>query len=121
MAITVKSGLFIPEVVGDQIATDYGKFITVSNFFNTKYDLVGKPGDTVKRNQFNYIGDAAVLAEAADDTPVALTSAPISVTIEKVSKQVQITDEAILSGADDPYAEAARQIAMATCSVCFSM
>lgn len=113
MALTVKSGLFIPEVVGDKIATDYGKFITVSNFADVETNLVARPGDTIKRNQFKYIGDATVLAEGADDTPVALTSEPISKTVVKVSKQVQITDEAIMSGADDPYGEAATQIAMA--------
>lgn len=113
MAITKKANLFIPQVVGDKIATDYGKFITVSNFADTSYDLVGRPGDTVTRNQYNYIGNAAVLAEGVDDTPVLLTSTPITATIVKVSKQVQLTDEAILSAADDPYGEAATQIAMA--------
>lgn len=113
MAITLKSGLFIPQVVGDKIATNYGRFITVSNFADVDTTLVARPGDTITRNQFAFIGAATVLAEGADDTPVALTSTPITKTVVKVSKQVQITDEAIMSAADDPYGEAAEQIAMA--------
>jgi N4-gp56 family major capsid protein len=112
MAVTKKADLFIPEVVAGKIATDYAKFITVSNFADVETALVGNPGDTVKRFQYAYIGDAAVLAEGADDTPVKLTSAPVYKTIVKVSKQVMLTDEAILSGAGDPYGEAATQIAM---------
>ena len=113
MATTMTTDLFIPQVVGDKIATDYGKFITVSNFVDTSTTLVGRPGDTVTRYQFAYIGDATVLAEGADDTPVKLESTPIPVKVVKVSKQVLITDEAILAGAGDPYGEAATQIAQA--------
>jgi len=113
MATSVKADNFIPQVVGDKIATDYGKFITVSNFVDTSTELVGVPGDTLTRFQYEYIGDAAVLAEATDDTPVALKSNPIPVTVVKVSKQVQLSDELILSGAGDPYGEAATQIAQA--------
>lgn len=111
MAISITTDNFIPQVVGDKIATDYGKFITVSNFLDVDTNLVGTPGDTLTRFQYEYIGDADVLAEGADDTPVKLLSNPISVKVVKVSKQVQLTDELILAGAGDPYGEAATQIA----------
>lgn len=110
--MTMTTDIFIPQVVADKIATDYGKYITVSNFADTETNLVGVPGDTVTRNQFAYIGDAAELAEGVDDTPVKLTSKTIEVKVKKISKQVIITDEAMLSGANDPYGEAATQIAM---------
>ncbi len=113
MTMTKTTDLFIPEVLGDKIATDYGKFITVSNFVDVSTTLVGRPGDTVTRYQFKYIGDADVLAEGEDDTPAKLESEPIPVKVVKVSKQVLITDEAILAGAGDPYGEAATQIAQA--------
>lgn len=110
---TYLAQLFDPQVVGDKIATDYGKFITVSNFFNTETNLVGNPGDTLTRNQYEYIGDANVLAEGEDDTPAKLATKQINVKVEKVSKQVILTDEAVLSGSDDPYGEATTQIAQA--------
>lgn len=116
MPITVKSDLFIPEVVGDKMETAYNKFITVSKFLDVDTTLVARPGDTLTLNRFNYIGDANVLAEATDDVPVKLTSAPVTKTVVKVSKQVQISDEAIMSGMHDPYGEAVDQIAFAIAS-----
>ena len=112
MAQTKTTDLFIPQVVGQKIATDYGRFITVSKFATVDRTLVARPGDTITRNQFQYIGDASVLAEGAPDTPSKLQSSPITKKVVKVSKQVEITDEAILAGADDPYGEAVEQIGM---------
>lgn len=113
MAQTQKADLFIPQVVGRKIATDYERFITVSKFAKVDRTLVGRPGDTITRNQFQFIGAANVLAEGVADTPSKLESAPITKTIVKVSKQVELTDEAILSGGDNPYGEAVEQIGMA--------
>lgn len=112
MAQTKTSDLFIPQVVGQKIATDYGRFITVSKFAKVDNTLVGRAGDTITRNQFQFIGAANVLAEGAPDTPAKLQSAPVTKKIVKVSKQVEITDEAILAGGDNPYGEAITQIGM---------
>ena len=112
MAQTKTSDLFIPQVVGQKIATDYGRFITVSNFATVDRTLVARAGDTITRNQFQFIGAANVLGEGVADTPAKLESAPITKKVVKVSKQVEITDEAIMAGGDDPYGEAIEQIAM---------
>lgn len=112
MAVTKKSDLFIPQVVEGKIATNYGNTIVVSRYAKTLKTLVGQPGDTVTRYQYQYIGDAAVLNEGADDTPVKLTASPVTKTIVKVSKQVLLTDESINSGAGDPWGEGAEQIGM---------
>lgn len=112
MAQTKTSDLFIPQVVGQKIATDYGRFITVSNFATVDRTLVARAGDTITRNQFVFIGAANVLGEGVADTPAKLESAPITKKVVKVSKQVEITDEAIMAGGDDPYGEAIEQIAM---------
>ena len=113
MAQTQTGDLFIPEVVGQKIATDYGRYITVSKFATVDDTLVGRAGDTITRNQFQFIGAANVLAEGAADTPAKLESAPITKKIVKVSKQAELTDESILAGADNPYGEAIEQLAMA--------
>lgn len=112
MAQTQTGDLFIPQVVGQKIATDYGRFITVSNFATVDTTLVARPGDTITRNQFVFVGAANVLGEGVADTPVKLESAPITKKVCKVSKQIEITDEAILAGGDNPYGEAIEQIAM---------
>lgn len=52
MATTTKANLFIPQVVADQIATDYGNAIVVSSYFETENNLVGKAGDTLTFPQY---------------------------------------------------------------------
>jgi len=113
MAQTLLSNMVNPEVLTGMInkkLVDYMKFAPLATVDTT---LVGRPGDTVAMPYFNYIGDAAVLAEGASLTPSVLSTGTISVTIEKVAKGVELTDEAILSGYGDPYGEAANQLALA--------
>ena len=61
----------------------------------------------------NDIGDAEVLAEGSTLTPTALQTASVSVTVAKIAKGVELTDEAVLSGYGDPMGQAAMQIATA--------
>ena len=112
MANTKLSDLFNPQVVGNKIATDYGNKIVVSKFANVSTTLVGVAGDTITRNQYVYAGDANVLGELVADTPAKLSTKRVTKTIVKVSKQIVLSDEALLSGADDPMGEAIEQIAM---------
>lgn len=112
MAQTKKANLFIPQVVGDLIETNYLHYVTVSNFFDRDNTLEGNPGDTLTRNQYTYVGNADVLAEGVDATPVTLTSTPITCQVVKVVKQVELTDEAINSAANDPWGQAVEQISM---------
>lgn len=111
MAVTKKADLFIPEVVADKMATDYGNAIVVSSYFEADDELVGRAGDTLTVPQYNYIGDAEGLAEGEDGTPVKLTETTTTCTVEKVAKHVSLTDEALNSGHGDPYGEASTQIA----------
>lgn len=108
---TLNSDNFVPEVVGDLIATDYNKYITVSNFIDVDTTLVGQPGDTLTLDQYNYIGDAEVLAESAIGSASKLTSGKITKTVVKVAKGVVLTDEVVNSVFGDPYGEAVKQIA----------
>lgn len=113
MAQTLLANLVNPEVLApmiDKKLTDYMKFAPLATIDTT---LVGQPGNTVTLPYFNYIGDAAVLAEGVSLTPSLLSTGTTSVTIEKIAKGVELTDEAILSGYGDPYGEAANQLAHA--------
>lgn len=113
MAQTVLSNMVNPEVLApmiDKKLTDYMKFAPLATIDTT---LVGQPGNTVTLPYFNYIGDAAVLSEGVSLTPSVLSTGVASVTIEKIAKGVELTDEAILSGYGDPYGEAADQLAHA--------
>lgn len=113
MSQTFLSNMVNPEVLTGMInkkLTDYMKFAPLATIDTT---LVGQPGNTVKMPYFQYIGDGAVLAEGVSLTPSVLSTGVANVTIEKVAKGVEITDEALLSGYGDPYGEAANQLALA--------
>ena len=112
MATTLLSNLINPEVFAPMVEkklTDAIKFAPLAIIDDT---LVGRPGDTLKFPSYSYIGDATVVAENTAITPVALSESSVYVTVQKIAKGVEITDEAALSGLGDPVDEAARQLAL---------
>lgn len=113
---TTLSNLVNPEVMADVIEkklVDYMKFAPLATIDTT---LQGRPGDTIKLPSFNYIGDAATLAEAVALTPDQLTASALPVQVHKIAKGVTLSDEAVLSGYGDPIGEAANQIALSIAS-----
>lgn len=114
--ITKLANLVDPEVMAgiiEQKYVDYMKFAPLATIDNT---LQGQAGDTISLPHFNYIGDAATLAEGIALTPAQLTASAVTVKIHKIAQGVELTDEAILSGYGDPVGEAANQIALAIAS-----
>jgi N4-gp56 family major capsid protein len=75
--------------------------------------LVGRPGSTITVPRYEYIGAATDLAEGetADKTKLTTTSTPY--TVKKAVKQVELTDEAVLSGYGNPVGETNSQLAKA--------
>ena len=113
MALTQLSNLINPEVMADLVEKklhDLIRFVPLAEVDNT---LVGRPGDTLTLPSFSYIGDAEVLGEGSTLTPASLNAGSASVSVVKIAKGVQLTDEAILSGYGDPMGQAAMQIATA--------
>lgn len=116
MALTKLANLVDPEVMAgiiEQKYVDYMKFAPLATIDNT---LEGQAGDKISLPHFNYIGDAATLAEGVALTPAQLTASAVTVQIHKIAQGVELTDEAILSGYGDPVGEAAKQIAIAIAS-----
>lgn len=114
--ITKLGNLVDPEVMADIIEkklVDAMKFAPLATIDTT---LEGRPGDTIKLPSFNYIGDAATLAEAVALTPDQLTASATPVQVHKIAKGVELSDEAVLSGYGDPLGEAASQIALSIAS-----
>ena len=89
---------------------DLIRFSPLAEVDNT---LIGQPGSTLTLPSYSYIGDAEVLGEGSTLTPVALQTASVSVTVQKIARGVSLSDEAILSGYGDPFGQAATQIATA--------
>lgn len=113
MAVTVKSNLFVPEVVGPEILTKLTNDIKFAPYANISYTLRGTAGDTVTRWFYKYIGDAEEFLEGGDISYGTLTQDKKQVTVKKAGRGVQLTDEAMEDAVGDPEAEAVRQIRLA--------
>lgn len=113
MALTTLSNLINPEVLADMVEKKLHDLIRFAPLAEVDNTLVGQPGDTLTLPSYSYIGDAEVLGEGSTLTPVALTAGSVTVTVSKVARGVQLSDEAILSGYGDPFGQATDQIATA--------
>lgn len=108
--------LIDPEVMAPMISAKILNAIVATPFANVDSTLAGKPGSTITVPKYKYIGDAEDLAEGvtADKTKLETTSAEY--TIKKAVKQVELTDEAVLSGYGNPVGETNSQLAKAIAS-----
>lgn len=109
---TYLSALFNPQVVADLIdekLTDNMVFAPLAMIDRT---LEGRAGNTVTLPYYNYISAATEVSEGHDIPITKLTQNTSSVTIIKLGKAVQLTDEAVLCGYGDVLGEAAKQIAV---------
>lgn len=107
---TLLANLVDPEVIGGMIEQKLINNIVLSPLARVDYTLQGTAGSTITLPYYEYIGDAAVVAEG-DAIPISALSAKTKeVSIFKIGKGVKISDEAALSGYGDPVGEAVRQI-----------
>lgn len=116
MALTKLEQLVDPEVMAPMISAKLEKAIKVTPFAKIDNTLQGRAGDTITVPKFQYIGDAEDLAEGvkAGTAQLKTTTAPYKV--KKAVKQVQLTDEAILSGYGNPVGETNNQLGLAIAS-----
>lgn len=105
--------LIDPEVMAPMISAKLTQAIVATPFAKIDTTLVGRPGSTITVPKYQYIGDAEDLAEGvtADKTKLETTSTPY--TVKKAVKQVELTDEAVLSGYGNPVGETNSQLAKA--------
>ncbi len=116
MATTKLENLIDPEVMAPMISAKLTKAIKVTPFANIDNTLQGRPGSTITVPKYVYIGDASDLAEGATAVPTTLTTTTAEYEIKKAVKQVELTDEAVLSGYGNPVGETNNQLAMAIAS-----
>ena len=116
MAVTKKSDIIIPEVMGEAINAKIDALAKFTPYAKVDKTLVGVPGDTVTVPAWNYIGDAEDVGEGESVTPTKLTASETKFTIKKAMKSVSITQEAINSGHGNPVGQAETQLAKATAS-----
>lgn len=102
-----------PEVMAPMISAKLLKAIVATPFAKIDTTLVGQPGSTITVPKYKYIGDAEDLAEGATADKTKLETSPAQYSIKKAVKQVELTDEAVLSGYGNPVGETNNQLAMA--------
>lgn len=113
MATTKLSNIINPEVMADMISAKLPKALKAKGFMKVDTNLVGKAGNTITVPQYAYIGEAADLAEGVAGEVTTLTATEKEYTIKKAVKNVELTDESVLSGYGDPVGEVTRQLTMA--------
>lgn len=112
MATTNLAQLINPQVMGDMISAKLPKALKAKGFMKVDNTLKGKAGNTVTIPQYNYIGEASDLAEGIDGNVVQLTTTEKEYTVKKAVKNVELTDEAVLSGYGDPVGELSKQFTL---------
>lgn len=116
MAPTKLENLIDPEVMAPMISAKLTKAIKVTPFAKIDTTLQGRAGDTITVPKFQYIGDAEDLAEGVKAGTVQLTTTTAEYKVKKAVKQVQLTDEAVLSGYGNPVGETNNQLGLAIAS-----
>ena len=116
MALTKLEQLVDQEVMAPMISAKLEKAIKVTPFAKIDTTLQGRAGDTITVPKFQYIGDAEDLAEGVKAGTVQLTTTTAEYKVKKAVKQVQLTDEAVLSGYGNPVGETNNQLGLAIAS-----
>lgn len=116
MAMTKLAQMIDPEVMAPMISAKLTKAIKVTPFAKIDTTLEGRPGSTITVPRYEFIGDATDLAEGVDAEATQLTTTHAEYQIKKAVKQVQLTDEAVLSGYGNPVGETNNQLALALAS-----
>ena len=107
---TLLTNLIDPEVLADFLDKKLVDAIRFSPLARIDDTLVGRPGDTISLPSYNYIGDASSVSEGQDIPIAKLTTSKTTVTVAKIGKAVEISDEAIISGYGNVVEEATNQI-----------
>ena len=113
---TMLEQMIDPEVMAPMISAKLSKAIVATPFAKIDTTLQGRPGSTITVPKYNYIGDAEDLAEAVKANIAQLTTDTADYTIKKAVKQVELTDEAVLSGYGNPVGETNNQLGLAIAS-----
>lgn len=112
MAITMMNNLINPQVMGDMIEAKIEALLKVTKYAKVDTTLQGVAGDTKTVPSWNYIGDAADVAEGIEVDLTAMSAGTKTFTIKKAMKAVGITQEAVNSGLGNPIGQAEKQLAM---------
>ena len=113
---TTLNKMIDPQVMAPMISAKISEAIVATPFAKIDTTLEGRPGSTITVPKYVYIGDAEDLAEGVTADKTLLTTTSANYSIKKAVKQVELTDEAVLSGYGNPVGETNSQLAKAIAS-----
>lgn len=113
---TKLANLIDPEVMAPMISAKIPNAIVATAFAKIDTTLQGQPGSTITIPYYRYIGDAEEVAEGVEQGTAQLTTDTDTYTVKKIVKDVELTDEAVLSGYGNPVGETNNQLAKAIAS-----
>lgn len=113
---TFLTNLVDPEVLADMVSGKLEKYIRVAPFAKIDNTLAGRAGSKITLPQYNYIGDAVVVAEGEEIPEKKLTTSTKTYEVKKYANGGILTDEAVLSGYGDPAGQLATQLAKSIAS-----
>ena len=113
---TKLANLIDPEVMAPMISAKIPNAIVATAFAKIDTTLEGQPGSTITIPYYKYIGDAEEVAEGVEQGTAQLTTDTDTYTVKKIVKDVELTDEAVLSGYGNPVGETNNQLAKAIAS-----
>ena len=108
---TMMANMINPEVMGDMISAKIEALLKITPYAKVDTTLQGVPGDTKTVPSWNYIGDAADVAEGVEVALTQMSATSTTFTIKKAMKAVGITQEAVNSGLGNPIGQAEAQLA----------
>lgn len=109
--MTKLANLIDPEVFADYVEQKYvdkGVFTALATIDTT---LEGSAGSTLKFPSYQYIGASAVVNEGEEISTSKLEATPVAVSVKKIAKGIEISDESMLSALGNPMEEGASQVA----------
>ena len=112
MGITKKAAMIVPEVLADMVDAKIAAQLKLTPYAKVDNTLAGTTGDKVKYPSWNYIGDAADVAEGEEVGISEMSATTKEFTIKKAMKAVELSQESIDAGYGDPEGQAAAQVAM---------
>ena len=113
---TKLANLIDPEVMAPMISAKIPNAIVATAFAKIDTTLQGQPGSTITIPYYKYIGDAEEVAEGVEQGTAQLTTDTDTYTVKKIVKDVELTDEAVLSGYGNPVGETNNQLAKSIAS-----
>lgn len=110
---TLLENLINPEVMAQMVSAELEKKLRATMFYKIDRTLTGRAGDTITLPVWLYVGAAADLPENEQGEVTQMETDDQQFTVKKAVKNIQLTDEAVLSGYGDPVGEATRQLRLA--------